>query len=87
MRASDIGGVGGPAATPGPGPSLNRHKHPLLLLQAPLPGIGGGSSVDNIYCNNTQHMVSTVVAQWFNLLTLVDKVLGSIPGSNLFVSD
>ncbi len=32
---------------------------PLPPLLAPLPGIGGGSSVDNIYCNNTQHMVST----------------------------
>ncbi len=27
-------------------------------------------------------MVSTVVAQWFNLLLIMDKELGSIPGSN-----
>jgi hypothetical protein len=32
-------------------------------------------------------MVYTVMAQWFNLLLIMDKVLGSIPGSNLFVSD
>jgi hypothetical protein len=49
MRASDIGGVGGPAATPAPGPSPQRHRLPLLPLPAPPPGIGGGSSVSNIY--------------------------------------
>jgi hypothetical protein len=34
-----------------------------------------------------QHMVSTVVAQWFNLLLIINKVLGSIPVSNSFESD
>jgi hypothetical protein len=91
MRASDIGGVGGPAATPGQGPSPQRHRLPLLPLPAPLPVIGCGSSIDNILqekaAHGMCHMVSTVVAQWFNPLTLVDKVLGSIPVSNIFVSD
>ena len=36
MRASDIGGVGGPAATPAPGPSPQRHLLPLL---PPLPAV------------------------------------------------
>jgi hypothetical protein len=49
MRASDIGGVGGPAATPGPGRSPQRHRLPLLPLPALLPGIGGGSRLI-IYC-------------------------------------
>jgi hypothetical protein len=38
MRASDIGGVGGPAATPAPGPSPQRHWPPLLPV-APAPGV------------------------------------------------
>ena len=38
---------------PAPGPSPQRHRLPLLPLQAPLPGIGGGSSVDNILQQNT----------------------------------
>jgi hypothetical protein len=43
MRASDIGGVGGPAATPAPGPSPQRHRLPLSPpLPAPPPGICGG---------------------------------------------
>ena len=85
MRASDIGGVGGPVATPAPGQSLL----PLLPpLPAPLPGIGGGSSIDNIL----QHNVScspapTVVAQWLRLLTMICKVLGSIPDGYIFESD
>ena len=49
-----------------------------------LPGIGGGSSVDKLYCNKTQHLVSTVVAQWFKLLLIIHKVLGSIPVSYIF---
>jgi hypothetical protein len=43
MRASDIGGVGGPAATPGPGPSLQRRRLPMLLL--PPPCIGSGACI------------------------------------------
>jgi hypothetical protein len=43
MRASDISGVGGPAATPAPGPSLQQLWLPLLL--APPPGIGSGAGV------------------------------------------
>jgi hypothetical protein len=47
MRASDICGVGGAAATPVPGPSPQRHQ--LSLLAAPPPGIGGDAGVGNIY--------------------------------------
>ena len=65
-----------------------RHWLPLLqLLPALLPGIGGGSSVDNIYCNKTQHLASTVVAEWFKLLLIIHKVLGSIPVRYIFESD
>jgi hypothetical protein len=53
MRASDIGGVCGPAATLAPGPSQQRHRLPLLPLPAPLPGIGCCSSIDNILQQNT----------------------------------
>ncbi len=54
MRASEIGGVGGPAATPAPGP----------VVAAPAPGvavaggIGGGSSIDNILQQNTESGIS-----------------------------
>jgi hypothetical protein len=34
MRASDIGGVGGPAATPAPGPSLERQRLPVVACGA-----------------------------------------------------
>ncbi len=47
MRASDIGGVGGPAAIPAPGPSPQRHRLPLLAVQP--PGIDGCTGVGNIY--------------------------------------
>ncbi len=43
MMASDIGGVGGPAATPAPGPSPQRHSLPFLAAQP--PGIGGDGGV------------------------------------------
>jgi hypothetical protein len=43
MRASDIGGAGGPAATRAPGPSQRQHRLPLL--PAPPQGIGGGACV------------------------------------------
>ncbi len=54
MRASDIGGVGGPAATPAPGP----------VVAAPAPGgavaggIGGGSSINNILQQNAYIVTS-----------------------------
>jgi hypothetical protein len=71
-----------------------QQRHWLLLLPllpALLPGISGGSSressVDKIYCNKTQHLASTVVAQWFKLLLIIHKVLGSIPVSYIFESD
>jgi hypothetical protein len=38
MRASDIGGVSWPAATPVPGPSQQLHRLPLLPA-APAPGV------------------------------------------------
>ena len=53
MRASDIGGVGGPAATPAPGPSPQRHRLPLL---PPLPAVWAAAPALIIYCNKTQHL-------------------------------
>ncbi len=47
MREADIGGVGGPASTPAPG--LSPQRHLLPLLPAPPPGMGGGAGVGNIY--------------------------------------
>jgi hypothetical protein len=84
MRASDIGGVGGPAATPALGTSAAALA-PVVAAVA--SSIGGGSSVDNINSNKTQHLASTVVAQWFKLLLIIHKVLGSIPVSYIFESD
>ncbi len=43
MRASDIGGVGGPGATPAPG--LSPQQHRLQMLPLPQPGIGVGGCV------------------------------------------
>ncbi len=42
-----------------------------------------------IYCNKTQPLssASTVVAQWFKLLLIIHKVLGSIHVSYIFESD
>ncbi len=42
-----------------------------------------------IYCNKTQTLssASTVVAQWFKLLFIIHKVLGSIPVRYIFESD
>ena len=56
MRASDIGGVGGPGATPAPGPSPQRHRRPVL----PAPPLVWAESVT--YCNKNQSMVSSILA-------------------------
>ena len=58
---------------------LDTAAAPAPVVAAVAGGIGGGSSVDNIYCSKTQHLVSTVLAQWFKLLLIIHKVLGSIP--------
>ena len=55
MRASDIGGVGGPAATPAPGPVV---AAPAPVVAAVAGGIGGGSSIDNILQQNIESVIS-----------------------------
>ena len=85
IRASDIGGVGGPTATPAPGPSPQRHRLPL----SPLTPVKEAASVLILYCNKT-HTLSpapTLVAQWLRLLPMIRKVLGSNPAKYIFESD
>jgi hypothetical protein len=87
MRASDIGGVGGPAATPAPGPSPQRHW--FLLLAAPPLGIGGGASngpASVTYINKKQCKISSIVALWVKPLLIMHLVLGSIPKEFNFFS-
>ncbi len=84
MRASDIGGVSGPAATPAPGPVVAAPA-PVVAVAA---GIIGGSIIDNILQQNVSlSPAPSVVAQWLRLLIMICKVLGSILDGYIFESD
>jgi hypothetical protein len=70
----------------GSGPVAAAALAPVVAAVA--GGIGGGSSIDNILQQNTEFSsASTVVAQWFKLLPIIHKVLGSIPVRYIFESD
>ncbi len=67
---------------------LDTAAAPVPVVAAVAGGIGCGSSIDNILQQNTElSSASTVVAQWFKLLVIIHKVLGSIPVSYIFESD
>ncbi len=83
MRASDIGGVGGPAATQAPGPVV---AVPAPVVAVVAGGIGGGSSIDNILQQNTDTVIS-IHCRGSVLLPIIHKVLGLIPVRYIFESD
>ncbi len=61
----------------------------LDTAAAPAPIVAAVAPALIIYCNKTQTLssASTVVAQWFKLLPIIHKVLGSIPVRYIFESD